>query len=227
MTIAPDRDSIFNIFSNKRLNPDIAQDIINRDKLGQELYKNFVKEGLVEGKKSIFDPMEEGKIKDFLSTELPSPSKDSTVEDRRDLFHRLSILARSQDIDLKYALGEYEFQVVPKNFFLPHGSLLLATDKSKIMQHIEKLIGDERLNSAKVELSAYLNDSSNRSLIILLDAMHIVNSITRKCSPISTVADYADIFEGRMYGLSRNFDQVRVVFDRYIEGTTTETVIRT
>lgn len=66
--------------------------------------------------------MERSKIKGFLSTDLPT-FKNSAVAEKRNLFHRLTILARNQDIDLKDALGEYEFQVVPKKIFLPDGSM--------------------------------------------------------------------------------------------------------
>lgn len=88
------------------------------------------------------------------------------------------------------------------------------------MQHIETRIGFEKLNSAKVELSTNLNSPSVRELIIFFDAMHVVNSITKKCGDIATVDDFAKIFEKRLCGLSQNFDQVRVVFDQYMEGIT-------
>jgi len=102
-----DRDSIFNIFSNEKLSQNIAEDIIHRDRLGQELYEKFVKERLVEATKSIFDPMEQSNIKGFLSTELPVSSKDNRLKEQRNLFDRLIKLAKTQDIDVKAALGEY------------------------------------------------------------------------------------------------------------------------
>ena len=54
------------------------------------------------------------------------------------------VAARSRpDLDLKECIGKYEFGLIPRSLFASDGSLLLAYDKAKVLNHLEALIKDE------------------------------------------------------------------------------------
>lgn len=208
-------DSIFNIFSNKKVSDNIAKDIVNKDEIGQKMFVNFVNERLIRGELSIFDPVKRSTVQTFTSTETASSNGKVKLKEQRNLLHRFIRIAKTKNLELKSTLGEYEFQVIPRSLFLSDGSLLLPNDKSKIIHEIECLMST---NTAPLQLWKFLHEDSCRKRIILLDGMAVVNSITKKSGNISTVADFAKLFKEKVLALSSGFDECRVVFDRYIDG---------
>ena len=65
------------------------------------------------------------------------------LRDERALFAGCLIVARSRpEIDVKEALGEYEFSSFPRSLFSSDGKLLPTRDKSKLMAALETLAGE-------------------------------------------------------------------------------------
>ena len=68
--------------------------------------------------------------------------RDKTINlnEAKELYGRLMVLAKSsRDINQKYAIGNYEFTLTPRALFAPSGSILPCTDKSKLIQILQKL----------------------------------------------------------------------------------------
>ena len=61
-----------------------------------------------------------------------------------------------------------------------------------------------------------INDPSQEKVIIF-DGMAIVNKINIKKSKIKICADFAQVFVERILNESFGYDEVRVVFDRYVK----------
>ena len=61
-----------------------------------------------------------------------------------------------------------------------------------------------------------INDPSEEKRIIF-DSMAISNKINIKKSKIKTCADFAEVFAERILDESFRYDEVRVVFDRYVQ----------
>ena len=57
------------------------------------------------------------------------------LKEDRSLFARLMMVSKSRpDIDIKEAIGLYEFTVVPRALFAPDGTMMHCSCKSMLMQ---------------------------------------------------------------------------------------------
>ena len=69
--------------------------------------------------------------------------RDKTVDlkETKDLYGRLMVLACSnRDIDLKQAVGIYEFTLTSRLLFSSDGAVLPCSDKSKLIHTLEKMV---------------------------------------------------------------------------------------
>ena len=65
-------------------------------------------------------------------------------KEERGLLQRPIVISRSRlQLDLKECIGTYEFGGVPRSIFASDGTVLLAYDKSKILDHLELLVSNE------------------------------------------------------------------------------------
>ena len=110
--------------------------------------------------------------------------------------------------DLPHYLREYKLSVVQRSLFSADGKLLPTNDKSTLLREIEQLIEkqDDRINKEK-----------ERSVIIF-DGMAVANKINFRKSPqIKSCKDYAIAFFNKIKYEASGFDEIPVIFDRYIE----------
>ena len=62
------------------------------------------------------------------------------LKEDRSLFARMCVVAKSRpEIDLKEAIGQYEFNLVPRSMFAADESMLHCSSKSVLMNILEKL----------------------------------------------------------------------------------------
>ena len=109
-----------------QVNEDVANGIIQRDKIGQQMFETFVKECLVEGNASVWDKVTKRKFKTFKNTnsvtEIRLRDKVVKVKEERGLLQRFIIISRSrQELDLKECIGTYGFGVIPRSLFASDG----------------------------------------------------------------------------------------------------------
>ena len=165
------------------------------------------------------------------------------------------VISRSRSqLDLKECIGTYEFGVVPRSLFASDGTVLLAYDNSKILHHIELLVSNEQLvthtpametstsiasnneNGQEMEASeispdvaieglARLNDTSPKYQVIIIFGMALVNAIP-KTERIMTCKDFAQVFLDQLSNMADEYDEVRLVFDRYINSSLKEQMRR-
>ena len=91
--------------------------------------------------------MKRRNIGTFTSTNAVSDMKAGDklikIKEERGLLQRFIVAARSRpDLDLKECIGKCEFGLIPRSLFASDGSLLLAYDKAKVLNHLEALIKD-------------------------------------------------------------------------------------
>ena len=120
----------------------------------------------------------------------------------------------------------------------------MAYDNAKILHHLELLVSNEQLvthiparetstsvasnneNGQEMEASeispdvaieglAGLNDTSPKYKVIIIDGMALVNAIP-KTERIKTCKDFAQSFLDHLSNMADEYDEVRLVFDRYI-----------
>lgn len=121
----------------------MVNDILRRDELGEELADKFIDERLVQGLKSIWDPMAKSKIRTFSSTAVtvdPKTAKVKRVKEDNNMFQRFIIVSRTRtDLDMKDLISKYEFGNLPRSLFSLDGNLLYALDKAKLVRQLESL----------------------------------------------------------------------------------------
>ena len=129
-----------------------------------------------------------------------------------------------EEIDLPALLGKYEFSVVPRSMFSFDGKLLHCIDKANVMHAVENLIKSkqpqeqERFGSDE---ETCLDESTETRKIIILDGMAIVQKL-KKTKDTKTCRDLGEVFIKRVKLESRQYDEVYLIFDRYIEGSLKE-----
>ena len=151
------------------------------------------------------------------------------------------VISRSRpELDLKECIGTYEFGVVPRSLFASDGSLLLAYDKASVLHRLEKLdttehvqidengaIGSELSENQAMQEALHIADTSmehalvdpvdtSSHRVLIIDAMAVVNSVT-KTERMKTCQDFADAFLQMICNMAAQYDDVRLVFDRYIK----------
>ena len=241
--IEDEADEVFNLLTREVMNEQVSKDILERDEIGQELFEKFTTERIIEGKLSVWEKMTKRKLRTFKSVnataEIRSDDKLIKLKEERGLLQRFIVISRSRpELDLKQCVGTYEFGIVPRSLFASDGSLLLAYDKAKILHHLERLIIREEQDSGgehSEQLSTGTNSSEfvvmeqiptvvqepqgshegTRPRVIIIDGMAIVNGIS-KTEQIRTCGDFAQAFIERLEHIARSYDEVRLVFDRYI-----------
>ena len=165
------------------------------------------------------------------------------------------VISRSRpQLDLKECIVTYEFGVVPRSLFASDGTVLLAYNKSKILHHLELLVSNEQLvthtpametstsiasnneNGQEMEASEFspdvaieglarLNDTSPKYQVIIIYGMAPVNAIP-KTERIMTCKDFAQVFLDQLSNMADEYDEVRLVFDRYINSSLKEQMRR-
>ena len=71
---------------------------------------------------------------------IPCTSETLELQEDRNLFARMMVICKSRpEINIKEAIGTYEFRVVPRSMFAADGTILECPVKSALMHILEKL----------------------------------------------------------------------------------------
>ncbi|KAJ8353332.1 hypothetical protein SKAU_G00208990 [Synaphobranchus kaupii] len=170
--------------------------------------------------------------------------KTVDLKETKDLYGRLLILAQSnRQLDQKQAVGNYEFTQTPRALFAPNGDILPCTDKSKLIHLLEKLAKKDPADQNQpqaggvklakevtadqdqpqaageapmaTETLGSSQDGHPSRKIALVDGMVVVQKLTKKPATVVTVKDLSEWFYGRLMSLTRDYDEVILVFDTY------------
>ena len=166
----------------------------------------------IEGDISIWEPLKKTKLPTFAanikSHKMTLNNNVIKIKEERKLMSRPIVAARSRpEIDLSNYFGEFEFSVVPKSLFSADGNLLKTSDKSVIVQEIEKQYPD-------INITSFREDSDS---VLIFDGMAIANRISIQKCQLKTCNEFANKFIDIILKESKLFSEVRVIFDRYDE----------
>lgn len=222
-------NQLFNVVTHAYVPEEFVPQILNIDETGQKLYEEFVAER-INGDVSLWAPVKKEKNRMYKSgnTTLAIKIRDKTVDlkETKDLYGRLMVLSRSsRDVNQKDAIGNFEFTVTPRALFAPDGSLLSCTDKSKLIHILEKF-ANKAQSSPEDELDATHMATVSTDLatdggtctskkLAVVDAMVLVQKMTKKPATVVTVKDLSECFNDRVLSLTRGFEHVILVFDTY------------
>ena len=143
------QDEIVNLMTKAVMKDEVKVSIINRDQIGQEAFEQFVNERINSDAKFVWDPMKKLSLKLFRSSsklvKTKIGEKVTELREERNLLARFLIIMRSRpEIDMKVAIGLYEFSAVPRSLFSADGEMLLAYDKASILHALEGLPNEKQ-----------------------------------------------------------------------------------
>ena len=239
-----DETDLYNILTKEVIDEKISKEILERDKIGQNMFKEFVKERMTDGKVSVWSPMKRKNIGTFKSanevSDMKAGDKLIKIKEELGLLQRFIVAARSRpDLDLKECIGKYEFGLIPRSLFASDGSLLSAYDKAKALNHLEALIKDgeqvlqggengapvEGRSSAtelqNIEIESRIEGEQESYKVLLIDAMALVNSIN-KTDQIIYCSVFVNAFIEKLINISIGYNEVRLVLDQYKDSSLKE-----
>ena len=185
---------------------------INLENIGKEKYHKFLEDQL-NGEKSIWDTITKEKLPTFITSNKQVTVKINkqlvNVKEERKLMSRFVIASRSRsDIDLPNYFATSEFSVIPRSLLTMDGILHQINDKATIAREIQEVYHD---------LEDMIGDDRRQRKVMIIDGMAVVNRINIKKSKIKNCQEFAEPFINIVLHEATGCDEIRVVFDRYIE----------
>ena len=179
------------------------------------MYENFKSER-VYGEKSIWDAMKKCKLQTFKSSGVMIKTKIEgklieLKEDKQLLQRVLTISQKHPEISLPKLIGENEFSNIPRSMFSIDGKILPCTNKSQILHTIEKSVPE-----ASVPKRSLIDNTDEKPLnVVIIDAMVLLNK--KQITPqMKTCSEIKTVFKNRLLQEASEFDDMRLVFDRYL-----------
>ena len=149
--------------------------------IGRKLLETFVNERIKSDKVNVWSKMKKRKLLTWRSNgkKVSVSLKDEVVELQKDrnLFARLMMVAKSRpEIDIKEAIGQYEFSVVPRSLFANDGTMFHCSMKSALMSVLEKTC--ESLDTSRTDDSVASSAPSTMTVAII-DGMAELQSLDK------------------------------------------------
>ncbi|XP_032229946.2 uncharacterized protein LOC5505744 [Nematostella vectensis] len=223
-----DSSDLFNIATKVVMPDKVKEDLCQQSTVGTQLLSRFVEERVTTATQSIWHPMKKRKLDTWKSATKIIRVKAKVIElkEDRSLFARMSLVAKSRpEIDMKEAVGEFEFNVVPKSMFAQDGSVLHCSCKSALMAILEKVANTgASSNTAELEIHPPIQEGT-RMKVSIVDGMAEVQALD-KPSWIKNCSQLADHFLERVLYRYHGSDELQLVFHRYDVPLSLETATR-
>ena len=210
-------DALFNLVTKVVMPENVKKDLCEQGIIEEGLFQRFVEERIEEQKVNLWDPMKKQKLSTWKTAGKKVKVRDesNTIElsEDRNLFARMMVVCKSRpDIDIKEAVGTYEFFVVPRSLFAADGTLLRCSRKSALMDLLEKLSEDVHEDDTGVNRNGQHTEVQMR--VSVVDAMPEVQCL-EKPRWVKNCSHLADHFTNRIFQKFGENEELRLVFDRY------------
>ena len=137
------------------------------------------------------------------------------LKEDRSLFARICVVAKSRpEIDLKEAIGQYEFNLVPRSMFAADGSMLHCPSKGVLMNILEKLNSTPPAENTVSQSSSRLQQPPVQKKVCIIDGMAEVQALD-KPGTIKYCSDLADHFVVDLFNKYSEHDELRLIFNWY------------
>lgn len=174
---------LFNLLTKVVMLEEVKRDMCQQSAIGNELLGNFVKKRIQSSKNSIWSSMKKctllltwksmGKI-------LRVTTKDKIVELKEDhsLFARMMMVCKARpEIDIKEAVGQYEFSIVPRSMFAAHGAMFHCASKSALTDILEKLVTEGNTDGSTKEDLCLETEITATQKVAIVDTMAEVQAL--------------------------------------------------
>lgn len=209
---------LFNLVTKVRMPEKVKKDLCDQSVIGNKLFGTFLKERIQTAEKSIWDVVNKRKLLTWKTTgkTVRVATKDKIIELKEDrcLFARMMVICKSRpEIDIKEAVGVYEFSVVPRSMFAADGNMLHCSAKSALMSILEKLPSDRSVEQA--EPTDQFANADVQIKVSIVDGMAEVQAL-EKPDWIKTCSDLANHFTVTIFDKYKEADEIRLIFDRFV-----------
>ena len=200
---------LYNLITKKTVCEKTKKDLVQQSEIGKKLFISFVEERVKSGKINLWAVMKKRKLQTWKSNgkviKVKTAGRVEELKEDRSLFARLMMVCKSRpDIDIKEAIGLYEFTVVPRSLFASDGTMMHCSCKSTLMHILEKQSGESSTSSI----------GRSDVTVAIVDGMAEVQSLD-KPDWIKTCNDLAEHFIARLFIKYNNTQQIRLIVDRY------------
>ena len=219
-----------NIASSAVVPDNMHHDVSNYADLGQKRFEQFVEERLLpESTVSVWDPMKQLKLHSFSNLcekkTLKFQGAIVKLREERQLLSRCLVIQKFRpDLTPKLddIIGNFEMAVIPRSLFRCYESLHIPEDKSAFVHCIEKQLDiyyscitaqSQQENTVPTPLVVEGNYK-----VLIIDAMAEVQSL-KKTPDMQTIQDLVNAFIARIQYKAEHYNELRVVFDRYLENS--------
>ena len=113
---------------------------------------------------------------------------------------------------VKDAITEFEFSVAPPSNLHPDGSMIMLSDKSKLVSTVMNV------PLPLPEDLVILEPERDASSVLIIDTMCIVNMVP-KTPEMSNALHFVNRFVDIVADMSGSYEEVRIVFDQYLTGS--------
>ncbi len=212
-------DKLHNVITHAYIPDEYVPTILNADVTGQKLYEDYVSER-INGDVSLWAPVKKENNKMFMSANkktIKLRNKNVDLKETKDLYGRLMVLTKSsRDINQKEAIGNHEFTLTPRALFAPDGSILPCLNKSKLIHPLNKLATTETTQvDEQPEDGMDTTPYAPSRKIALVDGMVLLQKMVKKPATTVTVKHLSECFNERLMSLTRDCDDIILVFDTY------------
>ena len=131
-------NDLFNLVTKEVVPEKIKEVLCNQNQIGQKLFEAFVCDCIQSNKINLWSTMKKhqlGTWKDMdKKMKLSAGDKVVELQENRSLFARMMVMLNSRaEINLKEAIGQYEFSVVPRSLFAVDGAMHHCSMKSSLI----------------------------------------------------------------------------------------------
>ena len=209
---------LYNLVTKVVTPENVKKDLSEQSTIGKELFNNFVKERIQSAEHSIWSPMKKRKLLTWKSTgkTLRVATQDKVIElkEDRSLFARMMVVCKSRpEIDIKEAVGLYEFSVVPRSMFAADGTMFHCSTKSALMDILEKLPDRSTASNMEQDDSVLTETADAPMKVSIVDGMAEVQAI-EKPDWIKNCSHLADHFTAQIFEKYSHTNELRLIFDR-------------
>lgn len=206
---------LYNLVTKVVMLEKCKNDMCQQSAIGMKLYQTFTDERIKAGKVSLWASMKKRKLETCKCMgkviKVKSTQKVIEMKEDRSLFARLMMVCKSRpDVDIKEAVGLYEFNVVPKSLFASDGTMLHCSCKSSLMHILEQLNDETRSFVENVDQDTEVQVKR----VAIIDGMAEVQALD-KPAWVKNCKQLADHFSERLFDKYNGNDEIRVIFDRY------------
>jgi len=212
-------DELFNLVTKVVMSEKVKNDLCQQSDIGRVLFETFVKDRIQSKKVNLWSPMKKRKLLTWKDSgkvlKVSGMDKVIELQEDRSLFARLMVVCKSRpDIDIKEAIGQNEFSVVPRSLFAADGTMLHCSAKSALMTILVKLGGElEQKPTTGPRNSVHERmdvEPSSQLRVAVVDAMAELQSLDKpEPDAIKDCLQLAEHLSSRITRKYQSTDEVR------------------